>query len=419
MGGVCSNHRSLKVSLGDQTIEKPGGLSDYIQARKWIANEFPQLRSHPFLLQTADQTIIKNVQDYTSAMRLAPRVFKLKVIMDKQQILSTDPLAKVSQSVVKIKHVSGHVEATGILISETTVMTSGEILTDISALKDYSVLFLDSRSTEIKFNLQGIFKEYEIDGNSVVIAQLQRTRPLDVLLKNIKPIGLSSEISSLSGNILYFLKSNPILNKKSVAFELKKNTLSFGDVILKDGSYGAPIFDNEGKLIGIFSGILSAGVSSRKIVKLLRKEYKSGDNLLDDEIEYIFKNSNLDLPEDSVKEYLTDISDSITQAASYIDFKAKTLNLQNLGDTAQNVIVKCPASKGACTVVTPHGIFITGSGLNGESNKAWIYNQRFEEIKDSYDRHENHCSCYHDNCVYVISGEHTSSIEMYDMNSKK
>ncbi|CAG9320943.1 unnamed protein product [Blepharisma stoltei] len=425
MGCISSKTHTLIVDYEGTKKEKAGGYTDYLQARKWISNEFPHLRSQAFLLQTMDKPpmTIKNSQDFTNALRLNPKVLKLKITLERPQILSTDPISKLSQAVVKIKNAAGHIEGTGVLISETLLLASSEILKDDLCLENYSVMFYDSRSTTVPFDLNRFYHKFGVnEENYFALAQLSWCRQLDVLLHDVKPVPLELEPSSRRGtkaDILYYLKTNPSLNRRTVGYNIERDKISLGDILLGEGAQGAPIFDENCKLLGFFSTKINAGISVKAVTEELKKLYKKGNHGVDDQIEYAFKNSNLDLPEQDFQLPEEEPTNLYLESACYLDYKNESLNYQHFTETKIRKIYNCPADKGSCAVVTPIGIIITGKSLSGDTNKAWIYDNAFSELPNTYDSHEYHCSVMHDSSLYVISGRNSMSIEIFDLSKRQ
>jgi Kelch motif len=424
--GCTSSKSVVLVTYESNTKALSQKMTSYLTIRSWISDQFPELNQQPYRIQTYKNptTTIKNTQDYINLLKRSSGELHLEAVVEKPKRFKPEVFQDMYSSIFKVRKGQEDIEATGFMLSPRLCLLGIN-----KGLYDHHALFEDG--TSLSFKQEGVM----IVLGDFLLAELEIT-PEWVLntLKN-KPLVLENDAKQPQALVLYYSKTKPVLQEYQGEFELDSECILMDPKSLRYCTPGAPVFNNFGKVFGIY---LSKGkaVLVKKIIKNIETGFENLDQSFQEAFDEAFTLSNIKIPKNLMQTW--------NNLSAYIDPSSLSLVLDQDDELfyKNDPIESCnsgykplvlsqilsifiqnynglQAQEGSSIVLTPYGIFITGCNQLGSSKKAWLFNQNaIIAIEDMNKKHINHSSIYLQQKVFVVSGKYTRTVETYDFNSK-
>ena len=369
----CSKKRYLTVSYEGKTKNSPVFYNNYYQLLQWIYKEFSELRCYGLNLKV-NSIYFKNQDEYSRTI-LSSRILDIEIEKVVSEVTS-------NLGIFKLRINSDDLLCTGFLLSPQHALIPKEQFFAYN-VKDFCLLFEDNTEKKIK-----------IDGMNLVVANSLILVELESEVLNYQPICFetTNQSTNILGNLFYYCKRFPVLNKKKIIFSNNVVDLKSLDLYLDEGTIGSPIISSDD------SSLLAVVSEDFSIISfsLIYDEIK--DKILVQETQYI--------TEDNLSTYMT-------PTICYLDWKNNRLVYYSSEEAVNKSIPFVKIIKGSSATICSYGIFISGLCIEQQS-RAWLFNgNSIKELPPPQKKHLYHSSIVMDNQVYIISGT-TSSVEVYD-----
>lgn len=346
----------------------------------------------------------------------------MTITLDKRVKLSNKILENIHRGILKVRQKGHNIEATGVLIAHNLILTTAEQLRGKANLKDYSVLSNDGR--EVFFKENGIFIEIgEPPHFHFVVAEIDSYSTLN----DLPLVKLQKEFKGNTNEeaiVVYFTKQRPIIQESTGQVQ----TLSFPyftlvDLNLREGSSGAPIFNQKGELIGLYSPYLPVGsaVSINFITSELLKNKldDSGWGLVVREL-VNFSGLFMDDMEENQADNESECSERVPELGPC--FYRKEDSLLFYFKEYELLKREVPLESGTGDVAVSCGSYVILTGKNNENEykSAWkIDQQGVVELPAMKQPHKHHSSVYFNKKLYVFSGKYTRKCESWDESKRQ
>mmetsp|Transcript_14956 Transcript_14956/g.21750 ORF Transcript_14956/g.21750 Transcript_14956/m.21750 type:complete len:305 (-) Transcript_14956:23-937(-) len=304
MGNLCGKGKNLEVKFNSQKKTIKHGYTNYEKARQWIKEQFPSLMGTAFQLRAYELGIdIENEKAFHSAIKKSARKVKIEVIKLPSAIV-TQLLNQVGRGVFNLRQKNLDIEGLGILVSPNYAITTSEQLRDPTHLKEYTAVFSAENNREIEFKVDGIFISLgqEAAGH-FVLAELNT--PDDWKSDSSRFIKLNSSVKAEQGSLVkicYCNRELPQLREQEVKVEeiAQEGTIKLALEGLKEGSSGAPIFNSQGELIGLYSNYLEeiSAIGVSKVIHNLKSIFHNSTKTKKAAIKEVLDFSEIELNSD-------------------------------------------------------------------------------------------------------------------------
>lgn len=423
MGASCGKQYTMTIEFNSVVKSSNRQFPDLSQVREWILERFPSIRclSYSITVPTLKMQI-RNHEDYSLAIKKSRKSLRMVVTLDKRLKLTNQILENISKGILKIRQKGHDLEATGTLIAHNLILTTAEQLREKANLRDYSVLSSDNR--EILFKEDGIFIGIgepphfhfvvaEIDSHSTL-----NDLPLIKLQKEFK--GDTTE----EATVVYFTKQRPIIQEITGQIQ----TLSFPyftlvGLNLREGSSGAPIFNQKGELIGLYSPYLPVGsaVSIKFITSELLKNSlgDSGWGLAVRELDN-FSGLFMDDMEENQADNESECSERVPELGPCFYRKEDSLLFYFNEHELFKREISLKNGTGDVAVSCGSYVILTGKNNENEYKSAWkIDKQGVIELPSMKQPHKYHSSVYFNKKLYIFSGKYTRKCESWDESKRQ
>lgn len=453
MGGcVCNKGLQVNIDFKNTAYSIQNPTTDYNTFIAKLKKAIPELKYNHFFVHTNESPglVIASADSYLDSLRRYKRSLNARVELVPNFVFSTSDWRGAANSVFKLIG-KDNVVGTGFIVSYRYAILAVESLKG-RPLKEYFALFSDGFTS--KFDYVGVLVEFlnEEDRPTLALVKLKDHGKLS-LQNFMEPIQINFEPHETStANVLYYTTDMPVLQTAQAQLSTTGGRMNKLDIQLPTGAAGAPILDEDCKLIGVLCNSTPGGgqdsYTTNKILQLLL-ELKEKPTLypgIIHAIDDIFKHSSVRALEvsalsSSVIHTLSDVQAEFTPRkislpkSSWLEDNPK----QGL-DLARSVyrislkeksIVACPPgyysefkypcgeafTDGCSLVTTPDGLVITGASTRSK-HCAWRWAQDgLTALPDMLNPHEFHCSVFYRRRVVVIAGLHSPSAESFKTNS--
>jgi len=246
---------------------------------------------------------IENEKAFHSAIKKSARKVKIEVIKLPSAII-TQLLNQVGSGVFNLRQKNLDIEGLGILVSPNYAITTSEQLRDPTHLKEYTAVFSAENNREIEFKVDGIFISLgqEAAGH-FVLAELNT--PDEWKSDSSRFIKLNSSVKAEQGSLVkicYCNRELPQLREQEVKVEeiTQEETIKLNLEGLEEGSSGAPIFNSQGELIGLYSNYLEeiSAIGVGKIIHNLKSIFHNSTKTKKAAIKEVLDFSEIELNSD-------------------------------------------------------------------------------------------------------------------------
>jgi len=414
--GCCSSSRQVTITNELTNCRFAPASSDLLTLYSKIRKEFPELQCHAFYLVSADDQIINSQKKYSAYLKTRHKS-KFSVVKEKPHSFQLEDWNKKSLSVFKLRRKNYELAGTGFLVSPRFAITTMDNFTDQKSLKNYSALFQDSLNTEVQIRSEGVFLQFpDEEGIKFALVELAPSPSQHDFLGSLVPIKLNTEFKAQPNSqatVIFYTRNHPVLQAETAPVNVFDNKFFDLQTALKEGSSGAPVLNSNFELIGVFSSYKSdempgSGLRVNFIVEKLKEAFDSNQSKTKEALQEIWNFSGLPIQENQANGFLnyTCYLDTSKQYLWY--FGAES-------ETASNILGLPTMKEGSSAVCTPWGILMTGP-----PQSAWLFDgEVFIKCENMLQEHLWHCSAYWKECVYVIGGQNSKSVEVFSFQNQK
>lgn len=360
---------------------------------------------------------------------------------------------------------------TAVLLTEKIALCVGENLDQKLKNDDLKLVFPGENQRILKFNKDGMCLELDkIGKNGVYFLQLLTSASISASI----PLNSAQNIENSASTCLFvtskqYTRHKPILQSDSLSpLTFKSQYFYASDKSLREGAMGAPVFDGNNRLIGVYlpTNVEESGGIVYEIAGIVEKlkgkfaELKPDKQFLlitlvpepkqekEQEIEgknegfegnYEGKDEEIEAekreivssppvvqeedayspvvsPEDVMLKSLP-TQDSISLSNPYFTMNLSDnsiLRYDSEGRSIASISLPTPLISGFSMMLTPKGLFVTGSDSETKMKTFLITDEnRVESLTPTRWAHNFHLSIWYGTNAMVISGLNTETVERY------
>jgi hypothetical protein len=298
--------------------------------------------------------------------------------------------------------------------------------------KAIKAMFVDRNNTQIDIHAERIGTQIPRTNPRFTVVELDfsAAKPL---LEAMRPISWLGRIEAdIKGTVLYYGRAFPQLKEcKNSVLKLQGKEFFLFPTKLLEGSTGAPVFNSDNKLIGVYMSDFYKNIGSVfmsfpfwqaldvpltalseieqfkafwiESVKVLKGKYDQPEE--SEEEEEVKSESDTEPEQEYMKGTYSFRFDSQQLAIYQPEAKVKYSF-----DFLTTLEVGCSLTP------TPSGLAITGQSSRGQGAWLWKTNDLLKLIRPAH-HHLFHCSVYYKRRLYCISGVKTGECEYMDFES--